>query len=110
MKVSVLVSAIANGPKTVALYPEKTAEIKTLKIGPWIKDRILLVDLGFYKTQLFARVQENGGYFVSRIRKNANPVIVSIEAGVPKTKRKRLIGKTVNECIEQISGNILLPL
>jgi putative transposase len=32
VKVSVLVSAIANGPKTVALYPEKTAEIKTLKI------------------------------------------------------------------------------
>jgi IS4 transposase len=104
VKVSVLVSAIANGPKTVALYPEKTAEIKTLKIGPWIKDRILLVDLGFYKTQLFARVQENGGYFVSRIRKNTDPVIISIEEGVPKTKREGLIGKTVNECIEQISG------
>jgi putative transposase len=60
VKVSVLVSAVANGPKTVALYAEKTAKIKTLKIGSWIKDRILLVDLGFYKTQLFARVMENG--------------------------------------------------
>jgi putative transposase len=104
VKVSVMVSAVANGPKTVALYPEKTAEIKTLKIGPWIKDRILLVDLGFYKTQLFARVAENGGYFVSRIRKNMDPVIVSIEEGVPKTKREGFIGKTVNECIEQLSG------
>jgi IS4 transposase len=104
VKVSVLVSAIANGPKTVALYAEKTAEIKTLKIGPWIKDRILLVDLGFYKTQLFARVAENGGYFVSRIRKNMDPVIVSIEEGVPKTKREAFIGKTVNECVEQLSG------
>ena len=100
MKVSVLVSAIANGPKTVALYPEKTAEIKTLKIGSWIKDRILLVDLGFYKTQLFARVEENGGYFVSRIKKNMDPVIVSIEEGVPKTKSNEFIGKTLNECIE----------
>ncbi len=104
VKVSVLVSAVANGPKTVALYPEKTAEIKTLKIGPWIKDRILLVDLGFYKTQLFARVAENGGYFVSRIRKNMDPVIVSIEEGIPNTKRKEFIGKTVNECIEKLSG------
>jgi putative transposase len=104
VKVSVLVSAIANGPKTVALYAEKTAEIKTLKIGPWIKDRILLVDLGFYKTQLFARVAENGGYFVSRIRRNMDPVIVSIEEGVPKTKREAFIGKTVNECIEELSG------
>ncbi len=104
VKVSVLVSAIANGPKTVALYAEKTAEIKILKIGPWIKDRILLVDLGFYKTQLFARVAENGGYFVSRIRKNMDPVIVYIEEGAPKTKREGFIGKTVNECIEQLPG------
>ena len=99
-----MVSVIANGPKTVALYAERTAEIKTLKIGPWIKDRILLVDLGFYKTQLFARVEENGGYFVSRIRKNMDPVIVSIEEGVPEKKRNEFIGKTVNKCIEQLSG------
>lgn len=104
VKVGVLVSAVANGPKTVALYAEKTAEIKTLKIGSWIKDRILLVDLGFYKTQLFARVEENGGYFVSRIKKNMDPVIVSIEEGVPKTKRNEFIGKTLNECIEKLSG------
>lgn len=45
VKVGVMVSAVANGPKTVALYSEKTAKIKTLKIGSWIKDRILLVDL-----------------------------------------------------------------
>jgi IS4 transposase len=104
VKIGILVSAIANGPKTVALYPEKTAEIKTLKLGPWIRDRILLVDLGFYKTQLFARVTKNGGYFVSRIKKNMNPLIVSIEEGVPKSKREGFIGKTVNEFIEQLSG------
>lgn len=104
VKVSVLVSAIANGPKTVALYVEKTAEIKTLKIGPWIKDRILLVDLGFYKTQMFARVIENGGFFVSRTKKNMDPLIVSIEEGIPKMKRKEFIGKTVNECLKQLPG------
>ena len=104
LKVGVMVSAVANGPKSIALYSEKTAEIKTLRIGPWIKDRILLVDLGFYKNQMFARVEENGGFFVSRIKKNMNPIVVSIEEGVPKTKCKEFIGKTVNECIEQLSG------
>ena len=104
VKVGVMVSAVANGPKTVALYSEKTAEIKTLKIGPWIKDRILLVDLGFYKTQMFARVEENGGYFVSRIRKNMDPILVSVEEGLSKTKSKEFAGKPVSECIEQLSG------
>lgn len=107
MKVGVMVSAVANGPKTVALYSEKTAEIKTLKIGPWIKDRILLVDLGFYKTQMFARVEENGGYFVSRIRKNMDPILVSVEEGLSKTKSKEFAGKTISECIKQLSGKDL---
>ena len=49
----VMVSAVANGPKTVALYSEKTAEIKTLKIGPWIKDRILLVYCFLQKSNVF---------------------------------------------------------
>ncbi len=107
IKVGVMVSAVANGPKTVALYSEKTAEIKTLKIGPWIKDRILLVDLGFYKNQMFARVEENGGYFVSRIRKNMDPILVSVEEGLSKTKSKEFTGKPVSECIKQLSGKDL---
>jgi putative transposase len=107
VKISVMVSAVANGPKTVALYSEKTAEMKTLKIGPWIKDRILLVDLGFYKSQMFARVEENGGYFVSRIRKNMDPILVSVEEGLSKTKGKEFTGKPVSECIKQLSGKDL---
>jgi IS4 transposase len=104
LKVGVMVSAVANGPKTIALYSEKTAEIKTLRIGPWIKDRILLVDLGFYKNQMFARVEENGGYFVSRIKKNMDPIVVSIEEGIPKTRCKEFMGKPISECLQQLSG------
>jgi putative transposase len=37
----------------VSLYAETTNDLKTLRIGPWIKDRILLIDLGFYKYQVF---------------------------------------------------------
>jgi IS4 transposase len=104
VKVGIMVSAVVNGPRTIAIYSEKTAEIKTLKIGPWIKDRILLVDLGFYKNQMFARVEENGGFFVSRIKKNMDPIVVSIEEGVTKTKCKEFIGKPTSKCIQQLSG------
>jgi putative transposase len=104
LKIGVMVSAIVNGPKTIALYSERTAEIKTLKMGPWIKDRILLVDLGFYKNQMFARVEENGGFFVTRIKKNMDPIVVSIEEGVPKIKCKEFIGKSTKKCIQQLPG------
>jgi len=67
VKVSPLISAVADEPKRIALYGERMSNIKTLKIGSWVKDRILLMDLGFYKHQIFARISENGGFFVSRI-------------------------------------------
>jgi len=63
VKVSFLTSAVANGPKSISILPENTSEMKTLKIGPWIKNIILLIDLGFYKYQLFSRIVENGWIF-----------------------------------------------
>jgi hypothetical protein len=44
VKVSFLTSAIANGPKSISILPENTSEMKTLKIGPWVKNIILLMD------------------------------------------------------------------
>ncbi len=57
VKVGVLVSAVANSPKSIGIYAERTNELKTLRIGPWIKDRILPIDLGFYKHLLFSKIK-----------------------------------------------------
>ena len=76
IKVALMISAVANGPATVAIHAERTADVKTIRIGRWIKDRIILFDLGYFKFQLFARVKENGGYFVSRLKDNCDPVFL----------------------------------
>lgn len=106
VKVSLLISAVANGPKTVALYGERTSEIKTLRIGPWVRDRILLLDLGFYKQQMFARVAENGGFFVTRLKKGANPLFVASN----KTHRGRSIdiaGKRWKDLSSKLKREVL---
>lgn len=77
LKVSMLVSAVASSPQKVTIHGERLHEIKTLKIGPWVKNKLLLIDLGFYKFQMFARIKENGGYFLSRLKKDSNPLILS---------------------------------
>jgi len=77
LKVSMLVSAVASGPQKVTIHGERVHETKTLKIGPWVKNKLLLIDLGFYKFQMFARIKENGGYFLSRLKKDSNPLILS---------------------------------
>ncbi|WP_394339395.1 IS4 family transposase [Methanosaeta sp. UBA356] len=106
VKVAVLTSAIASGPKSVALFSENTNELKTLKIGPWIKDRILLIDLGFYKYQVFTRIKENGGYFVSRLKSNANPLIIESY----RTHRGRSIdvrGKQLQDVLKNLKRQVL---
>ena len=76
VKVATLFSARANGPARLELFPETTSEIDTLKIGPWVKASVVRTDLGFYKHQGFARIAENGGFFLSRLKGNANPILI----------------------------------
>lgn len=76
VKVHIVASALVAGPRHVALYSERTPEVKTLVIGDWVKDKILLLDLGFFKYQIFSQIQEHGGYFVSRLKGNSDPLIV----------------------------------
>jgi len=106
VKVGLLVSAVSNGPKTVGLYAENTNELKTLRIGPWVKDRILLIDLGFYKHQLFARIKDNGGHFVSRLKGSADPLIINVN----RTYRGRSIdvkGKRLSEVLLKLKRQVL---
>jgi IS4 transposase len=60
------------------IYPERTSEAKILRLGPWLRDRILLIDLGYFKYLFFDRIDGYGGYFVSRLKGNANPLIVGV--------------------------------
>lgn len=106
VKVSMLVSAVCNGPKRVALYGERMSEVKTLRIGPWVKNRVLLIDLGFYKHHVFTRIKENGGFFVSRLKGNADPLIT----GINRTCRGRsmkVVGKRVSEVLPKLKRGVL---
>jgi IS4 transposase len=54
--------------RSIGLFSGNTAEVKTIRIGPWLKDHILLFDLGYFKYELFSRIRKNEGYFVSRLK------------------------------------------
>ena len=106
VKVSLLVSAVADGVHRVKLVAEKTAEIKTLRIGPWVKDRILLIDLGFFKYQIFDSIERNGGYFISRLKENTNPLIV----GVHRKWRGRtipVVGEKLRDLLPRLKRGVL---
>jgi putative transposase len=106
VKVGMLVSAAADGPSRVALFPERTNEIKTLKIGPWVKDRILLIDLGFYKHQSFTRIRENGGFFITRLKGKINPTIISSNRNC-RGRSIDLVGKKFRDIESKLKREVL---
>jgi IS4 transposase len=106
VKVGMLVSAVANSPKSVGIYAETANELKTLRMGPWIKDRILLIDLGFYKHQLFAKIKENGGYFVSRLKESADPLIIEVYNTCPGNSID-VKGKYLSEILPKLKRQVL---
>jgi len=54
---------------------EKTHDSTMFKTGSWLQGRLILFDLAYFKYRRFALIDENDGYFVSRLKQNANPVI-----------------------------------
>ena len=106
LKVSMLVSAVASSPQKVTIHGERLHDIKTLKIGPWVKNKLLLIDLAFFKHHMFARIAENDGYFLSRLKQNSNPLILST-LRVYRGNSIELEGKHWKEIRDKIKREVL---
>jgi IS4 transposase len=76
-KLHVVMSATGCGPRTVKLTSGSAADGPRFSVGTWVADRLLTFDLGYFNYHLFVRIAELGGFFVSRMKVNANPVIVA---------------------------------
>ncbi|WP_296972076.1 IS4 family transposase, partial [Tepidanaerobacter sp. EBM-38] len=99
VKVACLLNVLASGPRTVSIVPERRAEIKTLRIGRWVAGSLLLVDLGFYAYHLFARIHENRGFFVSRVKKASNLRIEAVHSPMDANLCTSLIGQNLLSAI-----------
>lgn len=100
IKVSVLLSVVCNGPRSVKFFPEKTNDAKTLTIGSWVNDMLLLMDRGFFKFDVFAKIGDYGGSFVTRLKSNTRAEVVSVGLGIPEKMRKKIIGQDIQKTIE----------
>jgi len=78
MKISLLFNAVTHGPEMISIVSERVHDIKALKIGPWIKGALILMDLGYYSHWNLNKIVENGGSFVVRVKKTAKPMVMSV--------------------------------
>jgi len=85
---------------------EKAHDSNGFDTGPWLKDRLVLFDQAYFKYRRFALIDENGGYFVSRLKNNANPVITD-EFREWRGRAIPLEGKQIRDVVDDLHREII---
>ena len=78
LKIHAVYSAISHSVKTIEITGERIHDSKMLRIGPDVKNTLLINDLGYYSLKNFLKIDEFGGFFVSRVKSNAKAIISNI--------------------------------
>jgi len=81
LKIHAIYSVVSNSVKNAIITTERVHDSKMLKIGPEIENILLINDLGYYSLKIFYKIQQYGGFFVSRVKSNAVFKVVSINSG-----------------------------
>ncbi|ACV46222.1 MULTISPECIES: IS4 family transposase [Halomicrobium] len=81
---------------------EKTHDSTLFKTGSWLQGRLVLFDRAYFKYRRFALIDENDGYFVSRLKQNANPVITA-ELREWRGRAIPLEGKQIHDVVTDLS-------
>jgi len=102
-KVCVVMNVIGRGAKSVTITHGSRHDRHLLQAGPWMKGRLLIFDLGFFRVPLFEEISRNGGFFLSRMRKHGNPVIVKSHT----REHQELVGFKLNDAQEIVGADTL---
>lgn len=78
LKAHVVMSVTGAGPSSVKVTSERVHDGPVLRAGKWVRDRLLIFDLGYYRFQLFSCIERERGYFLTRLKERANPIITAV--------------------------------
>jgi IS4 transposase len=84
-----------------SITDEKSHDSTKFDTGPWLEGRLALLDLAYFKYRRFALIDENGGYFVSRLKDCANPTVTAELQEWPG-RAIPLEGKQIQDVIEDL--------
>lgn len=101
LKLQLVMSVLAASPRKVQIFSQRVHEVKKMTVGPWVRGRLLLMDLGYYSFSLFERIQRNSGFFISRVKKNADFEIAESHLAC-RGRAMTLEGKSLQEVLPKL--------
>lgn len=105
-KLHVVMSVKGQGPRSVKLTSGRQHDGPVFRVGRWVRDRLLMFDLGYFRYQLFDCIDRNGGHFISRLKENANPEITAILRQW-RGRSVPLVGERLRDVIERLQREVL---
>lgn len=87
VKLHTVLNVRAMGPQRIKITSERVHDGPVLRAGRWVKGRLLLFDLGYFRYSLFAAIAQQGGFFLTRLKDNANPLLLRLH----RTHRGRAV-------------------
>lgn len=105
-KLHVVLNVRGAGPQSVKVTSERVHDGPVLRAGRWVAGRLLLFDLGYFRYQLFDAIGRQGGFFLTRLKQNANPKIVRLH----RRHRGRAIaveGQRLRDVVPRLQRQVL---
>jgi IS4 transposase len=106
LKAHAILSVAGLGKASIKVTGERAHDGPVFKVGKWVKDHLLLFDLGYFRYQLFACIHRNGGYFLTRLKANANPTIVAINR-VHRGRAVPVVGEKLRDVADRLLREVL---
>lgn len=100
-KVHLIMCAAGAGKQSVKVTSERRHDRRAFVLGPWVRGKLLLFDLGFFDYRLFCRIEDLGGHFVSRLKRSANPVIVA-QNRLWRGRARPVVGERVWDVVDNL--------
>ncbi len=94
-KLHLVLSVFGLSEQRVRLTAERKPEGKVLRVGDWVRDRLLLFDLGYFRYALFASIADHGGFFISRLKDGCNPTVVAVH----EQGRRQWVGRPLQQVL-----------
>ena len=105
LKTHVILSVRGDGRQSIRVTSERAHDGPVFRVGKWVKEHLLLFDLGYFSYHLFACIKQNGGYFLTRLKRSANPTIVRLNR-VHRGQTVDVVGERVHDVVDRLQREV----
>ena len=106
LKVHGRVRVMTGEPVKVRVTHGRKADCKAFGIGHELRGTLLLFDQGYSSPSLWRRVQSVGGYFITRLPVDRDPVILAMLRR-HRGRARKVVGKTLRVALQGLKRQVL---